>query len=404
MDEEGRAKPKPHVVKTRIRTELSLGVLYDDNAALGRRGQFGAEQVYDVTSVLGLSSRLQTDLKRSLRFVLTGKLRSEEGRWRQYLRNTEVSLNPALEWDLGSSMTLTPSVNFKLHREVEEIWGYLEVAPSLAFILYTKRGLILEASYELTATSYDSDELTNTYANTDRFSHLARLRLKLWQTQKIRWGVKLEAEHQTFDDNIDTKLADILFAPIEQFEDPDLVAVPYKRKDLFLRAELELLLLAHKDFALALGYRFEFDDSNLQAYNSYAHGPRLALVFSRGIHQVYGEARVSFYDFYQFRYDTRFSNTRKDLKLEGFATYQVSPFKWLKLGAKVTFLSNFSNDARKDAAGVPYFDPRHSRSYSRYQGTRIELLSTFIWDTSSGVALAPRKREPELPGTIMARR
>lgn len=404
VDDEGKEKAKPHVVKTKVRTELSVGVLYDDNAALGRRGQFGADQVYDVTSIVGVNSRLQTDIQKTIRFVLTGKLRSEEGRWRQYLRNTDVSLKPAFEFDFGKNMTLTPSVNMKLHRESEEIWGYLEVAPSLLFVLHTKVGLIFEASYDFTATSYDSEELTNTYANVDRFSHLGKLRFKIWQSQKIRWGVKLEVEHQTFDDNIEEKLADIMFVPIEQFEDPNLVAVPYKRKDLFLRAELEFLLLARKDFAFSLGYRFESDTSNVKPFNNWSHGPRLALVFSRGMHQVYGEARVSFYDFYDFRYDTRFAATREDIKLEGFATYQITFKKVLKLGVKVTFMSNFSNDAEKDENGVPYFDPRHSRSYSRYQGTRIEFMLTYIWDTQKGDAPAAPKPEPRLPGTIMASR
>jgi len=404
VDDEGKAKAKPHVVKTKVRTELSLGVLYDDNAALGRRGQFGADQVYDVTSILGVDSRLQTDILKRLRFVLTGKVRSEEGRWRQYLRNTDVSVKPAFEIDLGDTMTLTPSVNLKLHRETQEVWGYLEAAPSLAFILYTKVGLVFEASYDYTNTSYDSDILTNTYANTDRESHLAKVRFKVWQNQKIRWGVKVEAEHQIFDDNIEQKLAHIMFAPIEDFENPDLEVDPYKRRDIFLRADLEFLMVARKDFAFALSYRLEWDKSNLDPFNSWSHGPRLALVFSRGIHQVYGEARVSFYDFYDFRYDTRFSDTREDIKLEGFATYQVTFMDVLKVGAKVTFLSNLSNDAQKDADGVPYFDPRHSRSYSRYQGTRIELMVTYIWDTQKGAAPPAPKPEPRLPGTIMASR
>ncbi len=402
VDDEGKAKAKPHVVKTKARTELSVGVLYDDNAALGRRGQFGADQVYDVTSILGVDSRLQTDIRKTLRFVLTGKLRAEEARWRQYLRNTDVSLKPAFELDLGANMILTPSVNFKLHRETEEIWGYLEVAPSLLFMLYTKVGLIFEASYDFTATRYDSDELTNTYANVSRLSHLGKLRLKIWQTPKIRWSIKLEAEHQTFDDNIEEKLAHIMFASIDEFENPDLVVDPYERKDLFLRAELELLFLARKDLAFALGYRFEWDMSNLDPFNNRSHGPRVAVVFSRGIHQVFGDARVSIYDFYDFRYDTRFSNTRKDLKLEGFAAYQVTINEVLKLGAKVTFLSNFSNDASDDENGVPTFDSRHSRSYSRYQGTRIELMVTYLWDTQKGTA--PPAPKPELPGTIMAQR
>jgi len=389
-------------LKVKASTEFQLGILYDDNAALGRRGQFGADQVYDLTSVLGVNSRIQMDLKKTIRFVLTGKLRSEEGRWRQYLRNTDVQLKPTFEFDASKNLTLTPSVNFKLHRETEDIWGYLELTPSLSFILYTKVGLVLEGGYDFTATAYDSDELTNTYANIDRLSHLAKLKVKIWPSKKLRLSVKAEVEYQTFGDNIEEKLGDIMFLPIEEFEDPNKVAVPWKRKDLFVRGELDALLLAHKYVGIALGYKVEIDWSNIDAFDTFSHGPRLAAVLATKRHEAFIEGRLSFYDFRHFRFDTRYSDTRKDIKLEAFGSYAYTITDGLKVGLKVTFLSNFSNDALLNADGSFRFDPRHSRSYSRYQGTRIEAMLSYTWDTQTGDA--PKKPEPRIPGTIMAQR
>ncbi|MFH2005005.1 MAG: hypothetical protein ABI333_00330 [bacterium] len=389
-------------LKVKATTELQLGVLYDDNAALGRRGQFGADQVYDVTSVLGVNSRIQTDLRDTIRFVLTGKLRSEEGRWRQYLRNTDVQLKPSFEFDVSKNLTLTPSLSFKLHRETEEIWGYLEFTPSLSFILYTTKGLVIEGGYDFKATLYDSNELTNTYANVDQLSHLAKLKVKIWAHKKLRLSVKAEVEHQSFGDNIEEKLADIMFLPIEQFEDPNKVAVPWKRKDLFVRGELSALFLAHKYVGIAIGYNVEYDHSNIDAFDAFSHGPRLAAVLATKKHEAFVEGRLSFYDFMHFRFDTRYEDTRKDLKLEAFGSYAYKITDAWKVGLKVTFLSNFSNDALTNADGSFRFDPRHSRSYSRYQGTRIEAMLSYTWDTQTGEA--PKKPEPRIPGTIMAQR
>ncbi|MDY0000750.1 MAG: hypothetical protein RBU30_05605 [Polyangia bacterium] len=389
--------------ETNASLELALGALFDNNAALGRRGQFGAEAVVDIASVVGVVGSLSTDLGSRARFQLFGKLRSEEGRWRDYLRNTEVTLKPGVEIDLTSLSTLRPEVSFKLRREVEEIWGYLEVAPSLNYTLHTKLGLLFEVSYEHKATLYDSDALTNTYANVDRLSHLGRLRARIWQSQFLRFGAKAEVEHQTWDGNLGEKLARIMFLPIESYTDPDAKAEPGKRKDVILRGELELLGVAWKGLGIAFGYRAEYDHSTLDAFKSVAHGPRLAAVFSHGRHEAFLEARLSFYDFFRFRYDVRYADTRKDLKTEVFAAYQVSLAKGLKLGAKATFLRNDSNDASTYPDGRFRFDPSLSRSYSLYQGTRIEAFLSYTWETSADKP-APPKDKDEVPGTILAGR
>lgn len=382
--------------------ELSLGALFDNNAALGRRGQFGADAVVDVASVVGVQGALTTDLGSRARFLLQGKLRSEEGRWRQFLRNTEVSLRPGVEIDLTKLMTLRPEVSFKLRREVEEIWGYLEVAPSLTYLLHTTKGILLEATYEHKSTLFDSDALTNTYANVDRMSHLGRLKAKIWQTQKLRWQVRTELEHQVYADNLDTKLAKIMFAPITEYTNPDLLAQPGKRKDLILRGELELFSLPWKGLGLAVGYRAEYDHSNLDAFRSVGHGPRLAVIFNHGRHEAFLEGRVTMYDFYRFRFDVRYADTRKDVKLEAFAAYLVTLAKNLKLGAKVTFLRNDSNDATTFPDGSFRFDPALSRSYSLYQGTRIEAFLSYTFETSAGKT--PPPKDDEVPGIILAGR
>lgn len=389
--------------ETNASLELSLGALFDNNAALGRRGQFGAEAVVDLASVVGAVGSLSTDLGSRARFQLFGKLRSEEGRWRDYLRNTEVTLKPGVEIDLTALSTLRPEVSFKLRREVEEIWGYLEVAPSLTYTLHTKLGLLFEVSYQHKATLYDSEALTNTYANVDRLSHLGRIQARIWQSQFLRFGLKAEVEHQTWDDNLAEKLARIMFVPIEAYTNPDAVAVPEERKDVILRGELELLGIAWKGLGLALGYRTEYDHSTLDAFKSIAHGPRLAAVFSHGRHEAFLEARLSLYDFYRFRYDVRYAGTRKDLKTEVFAAYLVTLSKGWKAGAKATFLRNDSNDAATFPDGSFRFDPSLSRSYSLYQGTRIEAFVSYTWETSSGKAPPPKDKD-EVPGEILAGR
>jgi hypothetical protein len=399
----------PARAETDVTTELTLGALFDNNAALGRRGQFGAEAVVDVTSVVGAQSNLVTDLgTKRARFVLFGKLRAEEGRWRQYLRNTEVTLKPGFEIDLTKMMTLRPEVGFKLRREVEEVWGYLEVTPALVYTLHTRMGLVLEASYEFAATQYDSDALTNTYANVDRLSHLARVRAKIWQSQFLRYQIKAEVEHQRYDDNLDYKLTRILFAPIEEYNDPDVDEriEPSEREDLVLRGEVELLGVPTKSLALAAGYRFEYDRSNLDAFRSWSHGPRLAVILSLDRHEAFFEGRVTFYDFYDFRFDVRYRDTRRDIKTELFAAYQFKVTKAFILGLKATFLRNDSNDAATFDDGTPRFDPDLSRSYSLYQGTRIEAYLRYTWDTSAGKAAPPDKKKDKdkVPGMILADR
>lgn len=389
--------------ETNVSTDLTLGALFDNNAALGRRGQFGADPVVDITSVVGASGNLTTDLGKRIRFLLYGKLRAEEGRWRQYLRNTEVTLTPGFEFDLTKMMTLRPDVAFKLHREPEQIWGYLEVKPGLTYTLHTHIGLILEAAYQFKASLYDSHELTETYANVDVLSHLGRLTAKIWQTQFLRWQIKAEVEHQTYDHNLAWKLSRIMFAPIEQYADPDVELHPRDRKDLTLRGELELFGLPWRHLAIAGGYRVEFDNSNLDAFQSISHGPRLALLFSMGRHEAFLEGRVTFYDFYRFRFDIRYADTRKDIKFEAFAAYQVKVTKGLILGLKATFLRNDSNDASTYPDGTPRFDPDRSRSYSLYQGTRIEAYLRYTWDTNQGKHVVPKPKD-EIPGTIMAAR
>ncbi len=396
----------PAWAETDVSTELTLGALFDNNAALGRRGQFGADAVVDVTSVVGARTDLVTTLGKRARFTLFGKLRSEEGRWRQYLRNTELTLKPGFDIDLTKMMTLRPELSFKLHREVEEIWGYLEVKPGLTYTLHTKRGVILEAGYNFTASIYDSHALTNTYANVDKLAHLGTLALKIWQTQFVRWQIKGEVEHQTYDHNLDFKLARIMFAPIEEYNDPDVDerVVPRDRKDLIARGELEFLTVPWKFFGLAVGYRFEFDNSNLDAFQSISHGPRLAAVFRMGRHEAFLEGRVTFYDFYRFRFDVRYQDTRKDMKTELFAAYQFAITKSLKIGLKATFLRNDSNDAATFPDGTYRFNPDLSRSYSLYQGTRIEAYLTYRWNTSAGKTPPPKKKDDEVPGTILADR
>lgn len=381
--------------ETKARTELTLGVLFDDNAALGRRGLFGAEPVVDVTSVLQGTGQVETGLGKGVSFTFTGKLRSEEARWRSFLRNTEVSAKPGLEIAFKEHYALRPELSFKVKRELEAQWDFVEVAPSLEFTAHTTFGLIIDAGYSFTATLYDSKELTNTYVNVDRLSHLAKLQAKIWQTQYLRWKLHAEVEHQSFADNIGPRLGKIAFLPLEEYTNPDAVFTAKRRADLFVRGEGELLFVPAKFLAVAVGYKVDSAWSDIHPFTNVSHGPRLALGFAYGRHEAYAEARFTMYDFRDFQFDVRFADTRKDIRLEGYAAYAITLGKSWKLGLKASFQRNDSNDWK-------HFDPRLTRSYSLYQGTRVEGNVSYTWETRSGTP-APEKPD-EIPGTIQARR
>ncbi len=382
-----------------VTLEAESGLRYDDNVFVDRRGQFGAAPVAHLVGLLSgrasgtVSVRRWLDLSLDVD-VATEELRfdlSEPGRTDD-LRKTTTSFEPGLEFHGENLYLVSVTVPITVVRENQAEWSFFQVGPRLGGTYYGPRGLILDGAYTFTGKFFDLDDPSETYGNIDLMSHRAELSLKWWFHKLFRLQLTSSYEYQTYDDNIGVLLARILFLPISEYENPDAVPEPVERRDHRVEAELEGLVVPFEWGALALGYRYEQDWSNLDAFTYVGHGPRLALAFKHGRHEGFAQVKLTLKDFYDFRFDTRYLDTRKDYKIDAYVVYGFRIASWVRMDVRYSFLRNDSNDADHFAFG-------HSRSYSRYQRNKIELTFTFSTDVLQTGHQGPAD---ELPGTLMA--
>ena len=381
--------------------EALTGLRFDNNAFVDRRGQFGAEAVTHIVGLVNLSSIFNAQLTKWLEFSLDSSVEMEELRidteeksLTDDLRKTSVGVDPALVFKPLTDLEISIKPSLQIVRESDKTWSFLQSSPSIEAAYITPCGLHASLSYTFTSKFFDSDAPTDTYGNVDMNSHRGELSLKFWPLKMFRLRLGASIDHQTYDKNIGENLGRIVFLPIEQFENPNAEYTTKKRSDWNIQSEAEVLYVPFSWGLVAGGYRYEEVSSQFDPFTYRGHGPRLAMAALYKGHEVYLEGKLTFKDFYDFRFDTRFDDTRKDYKLDLYAAYGYVVRPWVRLDLIYSFLRNDSNDAQ-------YFEFGHSRSYSLYQRSKIELSATFKFDF---LHKPEESKRPDIPGTIIARK
>jgi len=377
--------------------ELETGLRFDDNAFVDRRGQFGATAIPHIVGLLSSRTSFDYELLRWLDFSVEGEISLDELRFdlqakkrTNDLRKTSARLDPRLEFRPLETLKIGVTPGIQVSREADPVWSYLQLAPSIDFSYDGPLGLVLEGSYNFTGKFYDSKAPSETYANIDMKSHRVELTAKVWHTKYLRSRVTSSFEYQSYAHNVGDLLGRILFLPIGQYEDPDATYVAKDRHDKVFKADAELLGVPFTWGAAAVGYQYEEDWGDLDTFTYRGHGPRLAIAFKYKGHELFGQAKVTFKNFYKFRFDTRYTDTRKDYKIDIYAKYGYVIKDWVRIDLLYSFFRNDSNDAAHFAFG-------HSRSYSLYQRSKVELTATFTFDFHKSAEQAP-----EVPGEEMA--
>ena len=381
--------------------ELSArtGLRFDNNAFLDRRGQYGADAVSHLVGLLGVSGTFQTQFTGWLAFTLDTNVETEElridldeGSVTNELRKTTYNLDPVLAFTIHEDLEISLKPSMRIVRESNHAWSFLQASPSLEFSYVTPFELFATLNYTFTGKFFDTDEPTNTYGNVDMKSHRGDLSLRYWPAPRLRARLNAGIEHQEYGKNIGESLGRIVFLPIEEFGNPDAAFTPTRRTDRKIDGELEIMVVPFEWGLVAAGYRFEDVSSGFDTFTYRGHGPRLALAGLYKGHEAYVEGKLTFNDFHDFRFDTRFNDTRKDYSLDLYAVYGWSIRPWVKVNLIYSFVRNDSNDAA-------YFTYGNSRSYSLYQRSRVELALTFRTDFIQEPEVpAP----PDIPGTILA--
>ena len=393
-----RAQPAQKPPDRQIHVEIETGFRFDNNAFLDRRGQFGAEAVAHLVGIVGFTGELTLNPKKWFSFGFSTEVVSEElridlneGKTTDELRKTSVKLSPSLTFTPVKEFkaTITPALD--ITRESEQAWSFIQIQPTADLVWTTRFGLQAELSYAFTGKFFDSGEDTETYANVGMLGHRTELTLKLWIWKFLRTRLTGGFERQIYEDNIGILLGRIVFLPIDQYENPNATFTPEKRKDFAVRGEGEVLGVPFKWGAVAVGYRYEEILSNFDPFTYRGHGPRLAIAFTMKGHEAYVEGKLTWKHGYRFRFDTRYQDKKKDFKVDLYAAYGWKIKDWVRVDLSYSFLRNDSNDAAR-------FEFGHSRSYSLYQRSKIELTATFMFDFS----WSKQAKKPDIPGVQLA--
>jgi hypothetical protein len=384
--------------KRTAQLEVTPGIRYDNNAFLDRRGQFGADAVTHLVGLLGMEGSFEAEIYKWMKFTFSSTVDLEElridasaGKLTDELRRTSVKADPALVFNPIKYLEIAVTPGVQVQRETAAEWSFLQTTPTAEITLATPCGFVGSASYTFTGKFFDTDRPTETYGNVDLLSHRAHLSAKFWFWRFLRGRVTLDVERSIYDENIGELLGRIVFLPIDQFENPAAQFTPHKRHDWTFKAAAEVLYVPFEWGLVAASYRFDEVRSDLDPFTYRGHGPRLALAFKHKGHQAYLEGKLTFKDFYDFRFDTRYADTRRDYKIDVYAAYGYVIKDWVRVDATYSFLRNDSNDAL-------YFSFGHSRSYSLYQRSKVELSVTFSFD----FLYQPKPKQPDVPGTLLA--
>lgn len=339
-------------------TEISLGALLDDNAFLGRRGQIIAGPELDVVNLVGLRHESGYRVDRGLRVVGVGSANFAVVRLQEPLRGADFLLRLSVERALGNTARVVPEVAVASHLDATVPFSFFAVRPALRAELPPLGGLLTDLRYELSSQDFTGDAPRLTFANLDNTSHRGEARLRHWLGDAFRLALTYRVDVFSFSSNLspDPRLAAFVGLP------PDI-----GRVDLVNVLQPELTVL-FDTFIVTLGYRLEDNRSNSDAFTFVGHrGIASAYWEPSDSHILFGELRVGRADFYRFRFDSRYRDTRADLRLDAAASYRFVIDDHLYLQGRYSFLSNDSNDALD-------FNPATSLSFSTFRQNRIEVL------------------------------
>lgn len=343
--------------------EAGAGVEINDNALLGRRGQFVLERITDVALVLHARDESAYQLDPETRLVGIAQLISYPLRTERELRNAEGLADVSVERALGGGR-LMPGLVAIYHLEDESEWSFWSLAPRIQYELPPIYGVLATAGYRYTRQDFATDLPRRTFANVDNTSHRGELNVRLWPRSNVRVGAIYTLERLEFSPDLDYSIQSVAaFVGLPQGE---------SRRDVTNAVQPEVAWV-RDGLVLGLGYRFEDSHSNSDAFTYISHRA-VAIAYwepCKG-HSLFVDARYGPYGFFRFHFDPRFVDTRHDTRLDVVANYRYVVSSHLYAQARYTRVRNVSNDSVE-------FDPITSLSFSTFAQNRIELsvLGTF---------------------------
>lgn len=361
----------PGGVRLVLGTRFALA--YDDNALLGRRGQFlssigGRGAQSDVATLLGVDLNASRALGEHDRLDFAGRFQANELREIQALAGYDAVARATLDHALDRRAHLVPEIKIVYHTESDD-WTYRLVEPALRASYAFRSGPIVELRYHFIAQDFahyasGQAQLKNSYANIDVRSHVVELDARLWHSSRLRTNVIADFMASDYGGNLNKNLAD--YAEL---------TTGTSRVDRGAGVTAALLFSPEWPLVVSLGARAEVNWSNSPAFTFWAaHGLGEVLWKLWGRHALYVQLDVARYDLWREHFDRRYTNTRIDFRSDVAAVYRYQATEDLRFEIAYRRQDALSNDCldfdpQRDELGLPVY----SRSYSCYRRDRLEI-------------------------------
>lgn len=363
-----------------VRTAGSVGFTYDDNAMLGRQGQFlssggrsGRETGISVPRV-GLELEIGRDLDEGDRFSLGSRVELGLAHTVEELAGYDFTAAASYRKTIGPDGMIVPELRFA-YRAQEAAWTNRVFQPRIRARYFFDFGLIAELRYRFTAIQFARQENgrpdpKNSYGNIDRLTHTAELDLRLWLHPMVRAQIILDFQAAEYEGALADRLADYVGLLDED------------RSDVGIGFTASVLVTPLPELLLTPGVRCEANWSNSVPFNFNAcrllvNGLlRIAEQHSVTVRFEYGR-----YNFPDEQFDRRYVNTRVDFRRTIAVGYRVEIGDQLVLDVRYRRLDSVSNDCAdfdpaRDARGLPI----NSRSFSCFDDNRLEAVFRFSID------------------------
>lgn len=364
-----------------LRATTEAAVSYDDNALLGRRGQF----VGSAAGPAGGGRRADLAFRPSVEVELVRRFAAHDEltlagygsltmlRTSPELRGYRLASSASYSKALGTSGRLAPSARLIYHREQDE-WTFRSVEPQVSGRYLADFGLAAELTYRFTLRQFaryqsGTPQPKNSYGNVDAQSHVVEVDLRMWHGSHLRPSIAADIQATRYSGNLTANLEEYSGLPQGS-----------QRSDLGGGVTASLLVLPLPELLLTPAVRYEDNRSNSTPFAYWAALAMLSVLWEPWPgHALYAEIDIGRFDFPKERFDRRYSNTRLDFRRDLKAAYRFGGRVGLGAELALYHLASVSNDCSafsplRDELGLPVY----SRSYSCFDQNRAELVLRYV--------------------------
>lgn len=281
-------------------------------------------------------------------------------------RMREQSIYFQLNNNFSKITTLNISTEIKSDNFYQnDILNFYNANANLFLRQYLVYNLILELEYGFIKTDFYNVDRNNVvaYSLISKLGNSFKGKLKYWVFPTVRLSTQFLMSLVPYKSTSSPYLIDL-----------SRLSAGEKRKDIFSAGKIDAAyVLPISDILLDVGYVLELNKSNSSYYRYTSNNVVFDIIWNIGERQQFlSQMKYGLYDYYDRQFDTRYQNTREDVRLYFTFSHSYRLTGNLRMITRYGLISNDSNDSID-------FNSVTSRSYASFNKNDISTTLNFTY-------------------------